>query len=331
MTHPHRSRHANGRAPLASELTYHRCRLFCCTQRYDDNMKIRFAVSAGIGQQGPKELSELVTGAEERGFDTLWFSSMPTLPSTDPMVAVPFAAAVSTRLKLGVHLVPFGYEPYVFAHQVAQLDRLSGGRLLLALVPGLGQPMERSALGIQGRHRGHMLDALVPRLRQLWSGDAGESGEKASPSRLPILPIQSPLELWLGGTSDAAVHRAARLADGWLGSLVAPAEAGDIRTRIRHEAAMSGRTIDPGHFGLSIRYARHADDIHKAEMATQPRHLTKQEAIEMIPVGSVALRDLIGRLVDQGLSKFVVRPIWREQTWSNELDWLATALLDLQT
>ena len=96
----------------------------------------------------PDELGQLVTEAEAKGFDSLWFSDLPMLPATDPMLAVAFVAARSSRLKLGVNLVPFGYEPFVFARQVAQLDQLTGGRLLVTLVPGLDQPGERAALGI---------------------------------------------------------------------------------------------------------------------------------------------------------------------------------------
>ncbi len=84
------------------------------------------------------------------------------LPATDPFLAVAFAARHSPRLKLGVNLVPFGYQPYVFARQVAQLDRLTGGRLLVTLVPGLDQPGERAALGLGGAHRGRRLDAADP-------------------------------------------------------------------------------------------------------------------------------------------------------------------------
>jgi alkanesulfonate monooxygenase SsuD/methylene tetrahydromethanopterin reductase-like flavin-dependent oxidoreductase (luciferase family) len=53
----------------------------------------------------------------------------------------------------GVTIVPFGYQPFVFARQLAQVDRLSRGRLRVMLVPGLGSPQERKALGTEGRDR----------------------------------------------------------------------------------------------------------------------------------------------------------------------------------
>ena len=266
----------------------------------------------------------MVTEAEALGFDTLWFSDLPVLPSIDPILAVAMAAAWTSRIKLGVNLVPFGYEPFVFARQVAQLDRLSGGRLLLTIVPGLDQPGERAALGIEKSHRGQLLDELVPKLRLLWAG--GALGE-ASPA-LATLPVQDPLEIWLGGSGPEAVVRAGQLSDGWLGSLMTPPRAAEIKARIEDEAAAAGRSIDPEHFGLSIGYARDRGDLER----TMPiRRRPPVDLAEVVPIGREALRGLVGELVDAGLSKFVVRRIAPVDSWDEELAWLSEAVLDLQT
>ena len=287
-------------------------------------MKVRFAVSAGGGPPDADRLRSMVTEAEALGFDTLWFSDLPVLPSTDPILAVAMAAAWTSRIKLGVNLVPFGYEPFVFARQVAQLDRLSGGRLLLTIVPGLDQPGEREALGIGKSHRGQLLDELVPKLRSLWAGGALD---EASPT-LPTLPVQDPLEIWLGGAGPEAVVRAGRLSDGWLGSLMTPPRAAEIRVRIEDEAAAAGRSIDPEHFGLSIGYARDRGDLER----TAPiRRRPPVDLAEVVPIGRQALRGLVGALVDAGLSKFVVRRIAPVDSWDEELAWLSEAVLDLQT
>lgn len=105
-------------------------------------VKVRFAVSVGTGFPDPELLATVVMGAEERGFDSIWFSDLTVLPGTDPFLAVSFAAAASHRLRLGVNLVPFGYQPFVFARQVAELDQVTAGRLLMTLVPGLDQADE---------------------------------------------------------------------------------------------------------------------------------------------------------------------------------------------
>jgi probable F420-dependent oxidoreductase len=294
-------------------------------------VKVRFAVSVALGPPDPVQLAAVVTEAERLGFDSLWFSDVPSLPTTDPVLGVSLAAALTKRLKLGVNLIPFGYQPYVFARQVAQLDQFSGGRLLVTLVPGLDLPGERAALGVTGRHRGRMLDALIPDLRAWWAGDEVSVSPDEDRLRLAVRPRQDPLEIWLGGSGPEAVRRAGRLADGWLGSLVTPDRAGAIRDGINEAATEAGRVVDPEHFGLSIGYARVPADIDRAVRLRRPRRPAEGDLTEVIPVGADALRDLILRLVDQRLSKFVVRPIAPVESWSDELSWLADTLLELQT
>ena len=292
-------------------------------------MKVRFAVSARIGSPDPADLDQLVTEAEAQGFDSLWFSDLPLLDATDPTLAVAFAAARSSRLKLGVNLVPFGYEPFVFARQVAQLDHLTGGRLLVTLVPGLDQPGERAALGIGGAHRGRRIDALLPDLRMWWAGEAVAPAPEADPIALPLRPVQDPLEVWLGGSGPQAVERAGRLADGWLGSLTTGVdEVAATRERIVQAATDAGRVIDPEHFGLSIPYAREDAELDEARRFRRPGG---GDPSQHIPVGAAALRSFIGRLTDAGLSKFVVRRVRQDGAWPDELAWLADAVLDLQT
>lgn len=290
-------------------------------------MKVRFAVSAGMDLPEPELLATVVTGLEERGFDSIWFSDLTILPGTDPFLAVSFAAAASQRLRLGVNLVPFGYQPFVFARQLAQLDQISAGRLLVTLVPGLDRAGERAALGISGQHRGRLLDTLLPDLQSWWAGESVAVSDGADTElRLAVLPRQDPLEIWLGGSGPEAIRRAGRLGDGWLGSNVTPQAAGTIRARIQEEASVAGRTIDPEHFGLSIRYGRRRSDL---ERASQLRTSTAGQIT--VPVGERPLRALIAALIDQGLSKFVLRSVAPVLSWPDELDWLAGAVLDLQT
>jgi alkanesulfonate monooxygenase SsuD/methylene tetrahydromethanopterin reductase-like flavin-dependent oxidoreductase (luciferase family) len=289
-------------------------------------VKVRFAVSVGMGLPDPELLTTVVTEAEERGFDSLWFSDLTVLPGTNPLLAVSFAAAISRHLRLGVNLVPFGFQPFVFARQVAELDQLSAGRLLVTLVPGLDRTDERTALGIAGQHRGQLLDTLVPDLRSWWAGESMKVPARDTELRLAVLPRQDPLEIWLGGSGPEAICRAGRLADGWLGSNVIPRAAGTIRDQIQEKASEAGRTIDPEHFGLSIGYARENSDLERAS-SLRP----STTGLMSVPIGHRALRALIEALIDEGLSKFVLRSVAPVVSWPDELAWLASVVFDLQT
>ena len=315
--------------------------------RSRSEVKVRFAVSGAGGPPDPAQLGEVVVEAEEKGFDTIWLSDVPMLGSTDPMLGVAFAAARSSRLRLGINLIPFGSTTFVTAHRLAQLDCLTGGRLLVTLVPGLDQPGERQALGTSGRRRGDLIEEMLPELRSWWAGEEVELGDGTA-AKLAVTPMQAPLEVWLGGSGSGAIRRAGRVADGWLGARVSPERAGEIRRAIIREAEMSGRTMDPEHFGLSLAYARTASDPERAKPLRLPRSrpmsLGTQALTEVpggdipheaIPVGASELRTLIRRLVDEGLSKFVVRPAAPPEGpaggWTAELEWLAGTLLDLQS
>lgn len=288
-------------------------------------MKVRFAVSAGARFPEPDRLEALVRGAEVVGINTLWFSDLTVLPSTDPMLSIAMAAAWSDRVKLGMTIVPFGYEPFVFARQIAQLDLLSQGRVRVMLVPGLEQPGERRALGIEGVHRGKALDELIPLLRGLWAGEPLPGGGPALATR----PQQEHLQIWLAGKSDAGLDRVGRLADGWRGGGLKPAEAKGAVDRVNAAAAAAGRTIDPGHFGITITYGHDEDDF--AQATRIHGEVVAARDPEVRPVGRDELRRLVGALVDVGLSKFSLRRANEVVSWDDELAWLTDAVLDLQT
>jgi alkanesulfonate monooxygenase SsuD/methylene tetrahydromethanopterin reductase-like flavin-dependent oxidoreductase (luciferase family) len=260
----------------------------------------------------------MVTEAERLGFGTVWFSDLTTAPSTDPILSVAMAASWTTRVKLGITIVPFGYQPFVFARQLAQLDRLSRGRLRIMLVPGLDQPGERKAFGIDGGDRGRRLDELIPRLRALWAGQPAAEGDDL---RLATLPAQDHLQIWLAGRGPRALARVGRLADGWRGGATNAASVVDALAHIRRAAEDAGRTINPDHFGLTIPYARDRGDLAD----TGPIH---ENAAAL---GRDGLRQFVADMVGAGLSKFSVRRIVPIDSWEDELAWLADAVLDLQT
>ena len=216
------------------------------------------------------------------------------------------------------------------AKQLASLDVLSKGRLLVTLVPGLTYAPEREAIGLEPKQRGTFIDEALPLLRRLWAGETvshdGPAGHFKDVKLWP-LPVQQPLEVWLGGNVPAALERCGRLSDGWLPSLCTPEEAAAGRVVIEEAAAKAGRSISSEHFGMSIGYATAPIDPATARTmaARRPRSL------ELTPVGLPALRERIEGFIDVGFSKFVVRPVMPPASWRAELEGLATAVGDLQT
>src|SRR5205807_1497581 len=173
-------------------------------------------------------------------------------------------------------------------------------------------------------------DDALPLLRRLWAGETvshdGPAG-RFHDVRLSPLPVQRPLEVWLGGNVPAALERCGRLSDGWLPSLCTPEEAAAGRVVIDEAAAKASRSISPEHFGVSIGYASAPIDPATARLmaARRPR------SIELTPVGWPALRALLERFIAVGFSKFVLRPVTAPRSWRAELEALSTAVGDLQT
>ena len=293
-------------------------------------MKIRIGVGAAAGGSTPEALKEFVTGLDELGFDSIWLSEVLTSPVLDPVVGLSWAAASNPRVKLGTTMLLPGRHVLRLAKQLASLDVLCHGRLLVTLVPGLTHAPERDAIGIEPKRRGAFIDEALPLLRRLWAGET-VSHEGAAGSfrevKLWPLPVQEPLEVWLGGTAPAALERCGRLSDGWLPSLCTPKEAQAGRHVIEAAAARAGRSISSEHFGASIGYARGPIDPGTARMLTarNPR------AVDLTPVGLPALRERLEGFIAVGFSKFVVRPVIPPASWRAELEALGTAVGDLQT
>jgi alkanesulfonate monooxygenase SsuD/methylene tetrahydromethanopterin reductase-like flavin-dependent oxidoreductase (luciferase family) len=275
-------------------------------------MKIRIGVGARAGVATPDAMADLVMGLDDLGFDSLWLSEVLTGPVVDPVVGLAWAAAANPRVKLGTTALLPGRNVLRLAKQLASLDVLSEGRLL---VP---------------KRRGAFIDEALPLLRRLWAGETvsheGAAGTLRDVRLFP-LPVQQPLEVWLGGTAPAALERCGRLSDGWLPSLCTPEEAAAGRVVIEEAAAKAGRTISAEHFGVSIGYAREALDPATARTmaARRPR------SVELTPVGLPAVRELLERFIGVGFSKFVLRPVAEPASWRDELEDLASAVGDLQT
>lgn len=224
-------------------------------------------VSAGSEFVSGAAIAEMARAAEAAGLDAVAVTDHPAPParwvaagghhSVDPFVALSFAAAATTRLRLLTQVVVLPYRnPFLLAKAAASLDALSGGRLILGGAAGYLAP-EFAALGADFAARNEASDEAIDVLRAAWRGEpvdfAGRRFVAKGTAQLPS-PVQpNGPPIWIGGNTRRAIRRAIERGDGWL-PFPAPAQlAGWTRT-----AAME--SVDDLRAGLD--YAReHAAKI----------------------------------------------------------------------
>ena len=296
-------------------------------------MKVRIGVGTGIGvESGPAALRSLVDDLDVLGFDSIWLPEVLTAATSDPLAGLAFCAAHNPHLKLGTTMLLPGRNLLRLAKALATVDQLSEGRLLVTFVPGLAQLPESTAVGVAGRDKGAWMDEAIPVLRRLWAGERvthdGVVGRFDDVVLAP-LPVQNPLELWMGGMLPSALERCGTYADGWLPSACTPADAAAGRVVIDEAADRAGRTIDREHFGVSLAYA--PGPLDAKTMAALGRSRKGVDPAAVVPVGLDGLRLSIESFLEVGFSKFVDRPIGRPVSWRSELEALAEAWGDLQT
>jgi probable F420-dependent oxidoreductase len=296
-------------------------------------MKVRIGVSMGAApEDAGAGFGDTVDDIDALGFDSLWLPEVLTAPTLDPLVALSFAAARNSHLKLGTTMLLPGRNVVRLAKELATLDVLSRGRLLVTFVPGLTRPSETGAGGVARPAKGAMMDDMLPVLRRLWAGETvshhGPAGDFEQVTLAP-LPVQDPLEAWTGGMVPAALRRCGRYADGWLPSSCTPEEAAAGRIVIDEAADEAGRTISPEHFGISLAYARQPLDDRIIRLLASNRKGV--DPVQVVPIGIDGLRSMLERFLEVGFSKFVVRPLETPDSWRAELERLADGVLDLQT
>lgn len=296
-------------------------------------MSVRFGVGLGTQQliTGPDAFAEVVDTLEELRFDSLWLSERVAGPTLDPLAAMGYVAGRTRRLKFGTSvLVVPGRNPVLLAKELATLDVLSRGRLLLAFGLGVVDPDEQRAFGVTRAERGPWFDEAVPLMRRLWrERDVSHNGERFGVRGLSLEPRPvGRMEAWLSGSTPTEYRRTGRLADGWIGSLQTPGEAAQARVAIEEAAGRHDRTIDDDHFGATVLYTH---GVYPAGVrALVARRRPDRTPEELVPRGGEALASVLTAYVEAGLSKFVLVPTDPPASWRAELTWLASVVHPLQ-
>ena len=185
--------------------------------------------------------------AEHAGLDSLWAGDHLLLgdsPLLDSTMILAAAAAVTRTIAIGSAVFLPSLRSLAWAgRQVATLAHLAAGRLELGVGAGAGPEEEFRAAGQRRSDRGRRTDEFLDALPRLLAGGPVTvgSGDDAVTVRLqPPTPMPT---VWIGGSSAAALERTIRFGDGWLGTLLTPAEFSRTRDRLRELADAAGRPL----------------------------------------------------------------------------------------
>jgi len=207
------------------------------------------AASFGVG---PERLLAMIADIAAAGVDHLCVGDHVSFfigAGSDGLIAATSLLTAQAKLPVyvGLYLLPLRH-PVPVARQLATVAELAPGRLTLGVGIGGEDPHEIEICGVDPKTRGRRMDECLQILRGLSDGTPLTfDGEFFSVRDALIVPPPSPaIPLIVGGRSDAAVSRAARLGDGWLGIWVSPRRYAAVRDHITQEATEAGR--DPSRF-----------------------------------------------------------------------------------
>ena len=256
----------------------------------------------GLGALNPHFFLEVALEAEKLGFESLWLPEHlvlpaemsgspfpgadhppvpPSTPVFDAFAYLSFLAGHTERIRLGTNVYLLGLRhPFVAARAIQTLDIVSNGRSEVGIGAGWLRE-EWVAAGLDPKTRGRRLDEALAICKRLFSEDSVEhSGEffRFAPVMFEPKPVQRPHPpIHCGGESEAALRRAVRDCDGWLGLNHSPESAAPKLARLAE---------------LRREYGRESD------------------AFEVIVGASVESRDDLKRWQDAGVTRLISSP-WR--------------------
>jgi probable F420-dependent oxidoreductase len=208
---------------------------------------IRFSVELPVF--APDALMTCALAIEDAGFDACFVTDHPAPTrewlehgghaTLDPFVALSFAAAATSRIRLHTHcLIPAYRHPLTTAKSVATLDTASRGRVILGVAVGYLEA-EFAALGVPFNERARRLEDTVVQMRAAWADSLADT------IVLPTTPTPPPI--WVGGNSAAAMKRAITYGDGWSPFPASPRMAAAVGTAAITDLESLGHAIDRMH------------------------------------------------------------------------------------
>ena len=281
------------------------------------SVKIGLAGASVMAREGRESFLAYVDAAEEQGWDSVWFSDriVGSAWRMDPLAGMAIVTGRTEKLKFGTGVLLMSVRsPVATAREVATIDLLSNGRLVLGVGVGQESPAEYEAMGVRKRDRGKRLDEAIMVMRRLWSEERVTYESeflKLTDASIGVRPKQANVPIWIGSRSEAGLRRTGRVGDGWLPTQLTPDEVSAGIARINAYAAEAGREIPDDHFGLQI-------SSYMVEQGTVPDHVKErfllQRRADVTPeqINLLGTQDeIMARLreyIDAGATKFVFNP-----------------------
>jgi probable F420-dependent oxidoreductase len=265
----------------------------------------------------PGDFARIARRAETLGFHSLWANDHLTTPRIvratlerppsfyEPLVTFASLAGVTERLRfvLSVVVLP-EREPVLLAKQLATLDNLTGGRVVLGV--GLGayrEEFEAVYPGLAGANRGARLDEGIQALRRLFDDPPPVSFEghylALRDIELAPRPHQRPFPIYINADSDIGFDRVARRGDGWIAAAPTPARLVQARATLAERVTAAGR--DPGAISVNVQiWVSLGRDRSEAEARLRrSQHLrrllaTRPSQDAQVVVDEFAARNLLG-------------------------------------
>ena len=281
------------------------------------SVKIGVAGSSVAARAGRATFLRYIDTLEEQGWDSVWFSDriVGAAWRMDPFAGMAITAGRTERLKFGTSVLIMSVRsPVTAARELATIDMLAPGRLVVGVGVGQESPLEYEAMGVRKRDRGKRLDEAIVLMRRLWAEDrvTYESDFiKLTDASIQVRPSRPNVPIWIGSRAEPGLRRTGYLGDGWLPTQLTPEEVAQGIERINHYAAEAGRSIPDDHFGLQVScYVAESGiipDYIRERYLLHRRSDVTSEQINLLGTPDQVIARL-REYIDAGATKFVLNP-----------------------
>lgn len=236
----------------------------------------------------PEDMRALIQKVEALGFASVWLGDHIVLPADnsessypymdrfgpeisndlfpeknflEAMTTAAFIAGVTSSINVGIGVLILPMRNALqSAKEYATIDYLSGGRLILGVGAGWFRE-EFESLGVEFKDRGPKLDESIEVMKVLWSGNPSSfNGRFYDFEGVTCLPAPSKVEIWIGGHTERALLRCARLGTGWHAIELSPSEFSATSTRLSELLDIEGRKASDVTRSLATRLSLSTED-----------------------------------------------------------------------